>query len=751
MLHPDQILGIQARIPHFDPDRCAPLFHDDQEAQGFPVGDQGRFPGVLMRDGTVWFYDKERRPRRPGKDGQLLNEPMKCKAPAGGRGPVAMPQCRDSSHVLVVEGEGDLVALVSAGYEAAMSAGGVNVLLATGGDAGVRGRAARRAAFAGKHVYVFDFDEPGVKGARSLARLLLGGEGETRLVDEVGVIAMPEDWRGEAFDLLDWLATFESTEQALGSVEQVLGRVHWAGRPEDVGASRGPWRGYDAAGQQGGEAAEAGRQGRPTQADDLFRITEELKIWKTPAEEPFVTISFADGHREHWPLPEKGGRIGPWLVHEFAKRHGRAPSQEAVRQVRSRLRGQSFFDSPIYEVHVRIAQDGEAIYVDLADEKWRVVRIDSRGWKVIPASEAPVRFRRTSGMLPIPEPQKGGSIDDLKKLVPVSDDDFVILVAWVLSAFRARGPHWILSIGGEHGTGKTWTAKTIRALIDPNKAAVRGEPKDHETVHLQANNSWVVALDNLSRVQPWLSDLLCGVATGAGMGKRKHYEDTDEVILSYCRPVILGSIGDIATRSDLRSRVLSIKQQPIKEYRSEEELLALRARLLPGMLGAVYDGLAAAIQNLPKTKPSGRYRNGGAEQWALAAEPAMPWPAGTLDRLLAEEDAAGHQSMVESSPFGMALIQLLADSDGSWEGTTGELLEQARAKARVESGARGWPASARGTTNMLRNLAPSLRALGVTVEETKKQGGKGDRRRQITMAEDAEARELVAAKQPAAL
>jgi hypothetical protein len=51
------------------------------------------------------------------------------------------------------------------------------------------------------------------------------------------------------------------------------------------------------------------------------------------------------------------------------------------------------------------------IYLDSADEHWRAVDIGSDGWRVI--GNPPVRFRRSAGMLPLPVPDRGGSIEAL--------------------------------------------------------------------------------------------------------------------------------------------------------------------------------------------------------------------------------------------------------------------------------------------------------------------------------------------------
>jgi hypothetical protein len=77
---------------------------------------------------------------------------------------------------------------------------------------------------------------------------------------------------------------------------------------------------------------------------------------------------------------------------------------------------------------VRIAAHAGHIYLDLADEEWRPVDIGPDGWQVIGCP--PVRFRRPAGMLPLPVPQRGGSIESLNSFLNlVSSDDFVLIVA----------------------------------------------------------------------------------------------------------------------------------------------------------------------------------------------------------------------------------------------------------------------------------------------------------------------------------
>ena len=126
-----------------------------------------------------------------------------------------------------------------------------------------------------------------------------------------------------------------------------------------------------------------------------------------------------DGHRETWRIKEKGFR--PWLPRLFYDKHEKTPGSQAIQGAIGVLEGKALFDGKQHEVYVRIAADDTAIHLDLADEQWRAIKITAQGWSVI--SDPPVKFRRAKGMLPLPVPTQGGTLDDLRKLLNVGDDD----------------------------------------------------------------------------------------------------------------------------------------------------------------------------------------------------------------------------------------------------------------------------------------------------------------------------------------
>ena len=59
-----------------------------------------------------------------------------------------------------------------------------------------------------------------------------------------------------------------------------------------------------------------------------------------------------------------------------------------------------------------------------------------------------------------PYPNKVGSIEALNSFLNLaSRNDFVLIVAWLLAALRAGGPHPLLAISGEKGSAKTVLSK----------------------------------------------------------------------------------------------------------------------------------------------------------------------------------------------------------------------------------------------------------------------------------------------------
>ena len=82
-------------------------------------------------------------------------------------------------------------------------------------------------------------------------------------------------------------------------------------------------------------------------------------------------------------------------------------------------------------------------------------------------------------MLPLPVPDRGGSIEALLPFLNLSSrNDFVLVIAWLLATLRSGGPYPLVAISGEQGSAKTVLSKMLKALVDPNAAPVRALPRE---------------------------------------------------------------------------------------------------------------------------------------------------------------------------------------------------------------------------------------------------------------------------------
>jgi hypothetical protein len=378
------------------------------------------------------------------------------------------------------------------------------------------------------------------------------------------------------------------------------------------------------------------------------------------------------------------------------------------------LEARAQFDAPERSVHVRVAEHDGHVFLDLADDHWRAVEIGSDGWRVNGCP--PVRFRRPAGLLPLPLPQRRGALEQLASLLNLSsENDFVLVVAWLLGALRPSGPYPLLVISGEQGSTKTVLSKMLRALVDPNVAPVRALPRDERELFIAANNGHVLAFDNISRLRPWLSDALCRLASGGSFAVRQLYTDQDEVLFDAARPVILNGIEDVVTRPDLadRSIFLTLPAVAHRRRQSERELWRQFELARPPILGALFDLIAHGLRTLPDVGLDRLPRMADFALWAAASEPAL-WRPGTFHRAYEANRRAATEGIIDADPVAACVREIMADGS-SWTGTAADLL-RVGAERGVDGISRDrtdWPKNPRALAGRLRRAQTFLRVLGI--------------------------------------
>jgi len=140
------------------------------------------------------------------------------------------------------------------------------------------------------------------------------------------------------------------------------------------------------------------------------------------------------------------------------------------------------------KVSMRVGGDLNEIWIDLGRREWNAVRIAAKGWRVVPHAGVP--FVRTVTMLPLPLPQHGGSIQDLRKVLNVRAEDFVLVTAWLLQALNPIGDYPFINVHGESEVGKTFMCNIILRTVDPRTTELR-KLRRIEDLLISAKNNWI--------------------------------------------------------------------------------------------------------------------------------------------------------------------------------------------------------------------------------------------------------------------
>ncbi|MDM4772405.1 hypothetical protein [Solimonas sp. SE-A11] len=448
------------------------------------------------------------------------------------------------------------------------------------------------------------------------------------------------------------------------------------------------------------------------QATVLTEIGRQHHLFHDLGGDPYAALPAGDGRLA---VSITSAAYRELLGRDYYKLTKRGANRNAVTDAVTTLAATAKFDGPQEPVFLRVGEVSQGIVIDLGDQSHRAVVVTRDGWQVV--SQAPVHFRRSGKPSALPVPV-APNVASLWRVLNVAEPDRPLVLAWLLAALRPKGPYPILLLVGEQGSAKSTAARILKSLVDPSAVPLRGAVKDERDLLVAAQSSWVVALDNLSKVDPDLSDALCRLANGGGMSSRKLYTDNDENLIELQRPLILNGIDELAGRPDLAERCIQIELPviPAHERRTEAAVMEEFRASGPSIFAALLDGLAHAIRDKETIKPHNLPRMADFAVWASAGMPALGYSADTFMDAYMTKNARAIEDGLGTSALARAIRRFIG-SRGYWEGSTLELLRLLEGQAGVdERSLPGWPQSPKGLTNALRRLGPSLRHVGITFD-----------------------------------
>jgi hypothetical protein len=461
---------------------------------------------------------------------------------------------------------------------------------------------------------------------------------------------------------------------------------------------------------------------KKTGADLLVEMAKErLQLWHTDDEEGYGDL--IDGPiRKTFAL--KGRACRQWIKHLWYVKTGKSAGPDAIAQAIDTLDAIAIHDGPERKAHLRVAEDGGKIYLDLGRDDWAIAEISADDWQIV--TGPPVRFRRAAALLPLPIPEKGGTLTELQNFLGLSPETGPLVCAYLLTCIKPAEAYPVLILHGEAGSGKSTLSTMIKALIDPGKAPLLASVGDLRNLAISANNRHMVAYDNLSGMTADQSDALCRISTGGGFSHRTLHTDSDETVLEFVKPQLLNGIDSIATRGDLLDRSLLIKVQP-PAMRADASGLKQQFSANHGrFLGSLLDALVIALRQLPSVPTAQPVRMVEFARLGIAAESALGLAPGGFLSLYQGNRADAAEAVIDSNPVAQAILDLMQETSG-WNGTSRALL--VRLRSLVDEGVtktKAWPADEIRLGKELKRLAPDLRKCNIDFEVIR-QGRDGKR------------------------
>jgi hypothetical protein len=422
-----------------------------------------------------------------------------------------------------------------------------------------------------------------------------------------------------------------------------------------------------------------------------------------------------------------------WLKSEFYKETGRGLTSEYLNTALATLGAiASSSDSPELPVsEKRIVEHDGRYYLYLADNTQTVIEYSAVGWNI--CENPPVMFVFDKYKAPLTIPSKNGSIDKLWKLTRINDTeespDRLMIVSALVKGLVPGGSDLVLAISGYAGSGKTTTAKYLRALMDPfTKGKVLSKlPENSDDIAIHAMKRRIITVDNITSVSSGQSDFICTIVSidSGGTSKREQYTNSSEIIHDIQNLVILTSIGNVVTKPDLleRSIVIELPRITSKYRESETELAELFDRHHGEILGGLLDITVAALHYRDNNPCPKFNRLTEFAHLGVGVEKKLNYPIGSIEKRFADNANIANEIAIDASPVASTLRSWILDRQEAWNVTNSELLNILKTHAKKSELAGSLPRTPNALSGELKKCESAFLASRIVISSKRKTDG----------------------------
>jgi hypothetical protein len=366
--------------------------------------------------------------------------------------------------------------------------------------------------------------------------------------------------------------------------------------------------------------------------------------------------------------------FGNWLTNTYYKQYKRFINLNNLKSIRAYLNHEAKTNGKKIKTYNRVACENNEIFIDINDETNNVIHINSYGWNII--SNPGVYFNKYSTQLSFPYPVKGGQIKDLINMLPLQNqDDIVLVLSWLIVSYINDSSSAYLWLTGDEGSGKTSLGNILKAFIDPIEGeGISLNDNPLEVVQILAH-SCVPLFDNVSHINKKVSDLFCSAFSGGTLSKRQLYTDANDFHFKPTKISIFTTRKLPSIESDLVDRSIIIHMNRISnsDRKLERKLLQQFNSIKPMVFGAILDALVKTLQTYQNIELNEYSRIAEFQNRGVAAAEALGFEREVFLRALKNNQSSHQQIIIDSNPLTKA-VQIMMNNQSSWEGYSGQLL-----------------------------------------------------------------------------
>jgi len=461
-----------------------------------------------------------------------------------------------------------------------------------------------------------------------------------------------------------------------------------------------------------------------TQKNGLVSMAlEKIELFHDQSNEAFAKIKTSNGNQIE---RVNSKSFKEWLGHTYYNQNGKVANSESIKSAINTLSGEARYNGKEYELHNRVAKYKGAIWYDLCDERWRAIKITSKGYKIV--KNPPILFRRYSHQSPQVDPVKRSHYKDIEKLKcyfnVIDNNAWLLTKVWIIYALVPDSPHPIPVNHGGQGNGKSIKEKISRKLIDPSQIEVMEFPSNKNELIQALSHHWFLPFDNISYINDSTSDLLCRAITGAGFTKRELYSDDDDIIYKFKRCISINGINIPVQKPDLLDRCLLIelKKIPKNKRLTEKEIWETfekdRAKIFGSMLKILSRALSLKKNVSIKIIP----RMADFAEWGEAIAQAMGYGKNVFSSAYFKNIKSQHVAAIEAHLVGQVIEEMINQhTQSQWTGTPSQLLDELNIIAgnlKININDKAWPKAPNVLSKHINEIKSDLEETGIHIEKT---------------------------------